>query len=138
MPPIPSISVPAAPAAHDPEAIRLEAFSYDERRDVLPGVARALEGCGGFVLERRTVSPVQIDVCFEMQLRSVLELYSMLIGAGLELTRSSHLSLTHLCTLRKHRRRSAEPFRVISVRLELSFLEELNLASALVPGSATA
>jgi hypothetical protein len=136
------IPIPAAPASavETPAApaLLLQGFSYDERRKVLPAVARALENCGCFLLERRAVSLTQMNVRFEMQLRASLELYSSLIGAGLELTRASHLALTGLCTVRKHNRRGASSRRVVEVRLELSFLEEIDLASALVPGAARA
>jgi len=38
----------------------------------------------------------------EIQLRAVMDLYSSIIASGLELTRSGHLGLTHLCTCRKN------------------------------------
>jgi hypothetical protein len=131
---------PLLPAAKTvpPPALAIQAFTYDERRIVLPALATALEGCGCWLLERRPLSVTQTLVRFEIQLRCALELYSALMGAGLELTRGSHLGLTSLCTLRKHQRRQREPYRILEVSLELSFLEELNLEAALLPGAASA
>ncbi len=67
----------------------------------------------------------QVEFFFEMQLRSALEIYSALVGAGLELSQASHAELTGLCTMRRHKHAlRARPGRVLSVRLEVSFLEE--------------
>jgi len=68
----------------------------------------------------------------------VLDLYSGLIGAGLELTRGSHLELTGLCGLLKHDLTAAARRRIVHVQLEISFLEELDLKSILTPGAALA
>lgn len=118
--------------------LELEAFSYDERRNVLPGVVEALEACGCWVLEKRTVSVTDVLLRVEMLLRDSVGLYSSLMASGLEMTRSSHLGLTELCTLRSWKRGSGEPFRIVELWLKVSFLDELNLASALMPGAGEA
>ncbi len=43
--------------------------------------------------------PTMMELRVEVQLRSILELYGSIVGAGLELTRSSHRSLTDLVHL---------------------------------------
>lgn len=129
--------IPATKPSPEPELV-VQAFSYDERKTVMPALNAALESCGCWVLECKPMSLTQTRVRFEVQLRSVLELYSGLIAAGLELTRGSHLGLTGLCTVRKHQRRPREPFRLIEMVVEVSFLEELNLAACLLPGAAEA
>jgi hypothetical protein len=61
-----------------------------------------------------------------------------LVGTGLELTRSTHNTLTDLCTCRRHLALAAEPNQVLSLRLELSFLEDVTLHSLLMTGSGLA
>src|SRR4051812_24961662 len=89
-------------------SLDIKGFSYDDRTGVLPAVLASLAECGGWVLDRRAVSPSTTELKVEVQLRSIVELYGSLIGAGLELTRSSHLSLTDLCTCRKNAPTMAE------------------------------
>jgi len=80
----------------------------------------------------------QTDLVFELNGRATVELYTSLIGAGLELTRASHIALTNLCSLMRHGSRFSKAQRVVHVQLEVSFLEEIDLKSILAPGSALA
>lgn len=116
----------------------LQTYTYDDRRLITPAVASALDRCGAWVLERSAASVTRSHLRFEVQLRGAVDLYSALIGAGLEFTRSSHLALTHLCTLRNHQSAGREPFRTVSVELEISFLDELELSHSLLTGQALA
>jgi hypothetical protein len=109
--------------------LELKTYSYDDRRVVLPMLSEALERSGCWVLERQARSASELLVRFELQLRSAVELYSALVGTGLELTRGSHLALTSLCMLRSYQRRQMEPFRMVEVLMAVSFLEETELAA---------
>jgi hypothetical protein len=113
--------------AENGPAIELRGFSYDEQRRIVPALLEAMAVCGCFVEEQRALSLTQTELRFEVHLRSAFELYSELVAAGVELTRDSHVKMTSLCTLRGHNPRQAKRRRVISVRLEVSFLEEDNL-----------
>ena len=117
----------------------LQGYSYEDRTGLLPELTSALNHSGGWVLERRTLSPSTIEFLLEIQLRGIVDLYSALIGTGLELTRSTHNTLTDLCTCRQHRAlAAAEPAQVVSLRLELSFLEDVTLHSLLMTGCGVA
>jgi hypothetical protein len=126
---MPALPISAFPLdnAEDGPPIDLRGFSYDEQRRILPALLEAMAACGCWVEEQRAVSSTRTEVRFEVHLRSAFELYSELIAAGVELTRESHAQMTGLCTLRGHNPRHAKRRRVISVRLEVSFLEEDNL-----------
>jgi hypothetical protein len=115
--------VPATPSAEG-STVDLRGFSYDDRRRILTAVLEAMTACGGWVLEQKALSPTQTALRFEIQMRSSVELYSELIAAGVELTRESHMKMTELCTLRGHNPHKARKRRILTVRLELSFLEE--------------
>ncbi len=137
----PSLTKIAAPK-HQPPAdarsLRLQSFTYEGRRVILPALSDAMTHCGCWLLERNVVSYTQLDYIFELQQISMLDLYSELIGAGLELTRASHLELTTLCGLLAHNHTSTDRRRIVHVHLEVSFLEELDLKSILAPGAGLA
>jgi len=132
------LPAPRAEPAPDARNLLLQSFSYEGRRVILPALADAMTHCGGWLLERKAVSITQIDFIFEIQQRAMLDLYSALVEAGLELTRGSHLELTSLCAMLRHSSTSAARRRVVHVILEVSFLEELDLKSILAPGAALA
>ena len=116
----------------------LQGYSYDDRLGLLPSLTTAFAQCGGWVLERRTISATSMEFRLEIQLDAVVDLYSSLMAAGVELTRSTHDTLTALCTSRKHIALSATPHQVLTFRLELSFLEDVTLHSLLMTGSGIA
>jgi hypothetical protein len=130
----------AAKPEHPPGScnLHLQTFTYESRKAILPALSDAMNHCGCWLLDRKVVSLSQTDFVFEIQQRSILELYSSLIGAGLELTRGSHLALTNLCALLKHGSRVSSRQRVVHVELEVSFLEDVDLKSILTPGAASA
>jgi hypothetical protein len=119
-------------------SLDIQGFSYDERSGVLPGLLTSLADCGGWVLDRRTLSSRTMELRVEVQLRAILDLYGTIVASGLELTRSSHMALTDLCTCRKNLTAMSDLGQVVTVRLEISFLEEITLHSLLESGSSSA
>ena len=112
----------------------LQAFSYQDRQGLLPVLTSAFTHCGGWVLERRTTSASTMEFRLEIQLQSIFELYSSLVVAGVELTRAGHRTLTALCTSCLHVDAVFPGSQVLSIRLELSFLEDVSLHSLLSSG----
>jgi hypothetical protein len=130
---------------HIPETLDLHGYSYIDRQGLLPNLTTAFTQCGGWVLERKTTSATTIEFRIEIQLRSIVELYSSLIAAGVELTRNTHALLTDLCTCRHNlsrnhapATRNYQPSQILTLRLELSFLEDVTLHSLLMTGSSLA
>lgn len=121
-----------------PSTLDLQSFSYDDRASVLPVVLTALADSGGWVLDRRTLSPSAVELRVEVQLRSIIDLYGSILAAGLELTRASHLALTDQCTCRKNAATVADLGQIVTLRLEISFLEDMTLHSLLSAGGAPA
>jgi hypothetical protein len=117
------------------QTLDIQGFSYEERHGLLPTLTSAFADCGGWVLDRKTLSPSTMEFRIEIQLRAVLDLYASIVSAGLELTRSGHLGLTDLCTCRKNLSAAADLGQVIAIRLEISFLEDVTLHSLLLAGS---
>ncbi len=119
--------------------LQLQGFSYLDRRGLLPGLTDAFTQCGGWVLERKTTSATTIEFSLEIELRAIFELYGSLVAAGVELTRETHSVLTDLCTWRQHIAhavpRSSQAGQVLTIRLVLSFIEDVTLNSLLLTGS---
>ncbi len=118
--------------------LELQGYSYQDRQGLLPVLTAAFTQSGGWVLDRKTLSASAMEFRIEIQLRAIVELYSALVASGLELTRSTHATLTDLCTCRQHLLRTTQPNQVLSLRLELNFLEDVTLHSLLMTGSALA
>ena len=116
----------------------LQGYSYDDRTLLLSDLTSALTECGGWVLERKTISASSMEFRIEIQLQGIIELYSSLVEAGLELTRVTHDKLTGLCVSRKHISESQQRGQVLSLRLELNFLDDVTLHSLLMTGSGNA
>jgi hypothetical protein len=119
------------------QSLDIQSFTYDERQAVLGRLTNTFSDCGGWVIERSTVSPAISSFRIEIQLRSILDLYASLVAGGLELTRASHLSLTELCTCRRHLRAS-DLGQVVTLHIEISFLEDVTLHSLLSTTAAPA
>lgn len=107
------------------QLLDIQGFSYKERDDVLPCLGTALADCGGWILCRKAVSPSAVELQLEIQLRGVLDLYVGIVSSGLELTRRGHLTLTDLCNCRKNLTDPTELSQVVTVRIEISFLEDV-------------
>lgn len=120
------------------QSIDIQGFSYEEQPRLLPQLVDAIDRCGGWLVEKNSLSSTTIELHVEIQLRSILELYGTLIASGLQLTRDSHFGLTALCSCRKEPVNLSRRGQVLRVCLEVSFLEDLTLRSLLMTGSALA
>ena len=120
----PSLPPPPKPAL-GLSTLDIAAFSYEDPGTIYLAITEALDLCGCWLLDRRPTSLTQVEFSFELQLRSVVDLYAALIAAGLELTRASHNDLTVFCMLRKHQDNSLAG--VVTVQLVVNFFEDAGL-----------
>ncbi len=120
------------------ESLDIQAFTYEQRNSLLPSLIAAFTNCGGWILERKTLSPSNVEFRIEIQLRAILDLYAAVISTGVELTRSGHVALTELCTRCTHLRLTADLGQIVVIRLELAFLDDVTLHSLLASGSGLA
>ncbi len=120
------------------ESLDIQAFTYEQRHGLLPDLTTAFSNCGGWLLERKTLSPTNMEFRVEIQLRAILDFYAAIVATGVELTRAGHDTLTELCTRRKHLRLAADLGQIVSIRLEISFLDDITVHSLLASGSGLA
>ena len=64
------------------QSLDIQGFSYEERHGLLPTLTSAFADCGGWILDRKTLSPSTMEFRVEIQLRAVVELYSSIIASG--------------------------------------------------------
>jgi hypothetical protein len=57
----------------------------------------AILGCGGWVLSRGANDTGMVSMLFEFERQACLEIYSVMIAAGLELSQNGHVRFTELC-----------------------------------------
>ena len=80
-----------------PWALQMRAISRDQPGQVVRTLTGAILGTGGWVLSRSASDSGLVDILFEFERDSCLEMYSVLIAAGLELSKSAHMRFTELC-----------------------------------------
>lgn len=112
-----------------PWTMQMKAVSSVEPKRLVQSLTGAILGCGGWVLSREANDSGKVNVSFEFERLSCLEIYTVLVAAGVELSRSGHSSLTEFCrcTYVQKKECSAE---IASVDLEIqTFPEELGWVS---------
>ena len=120
------------------ECLDIQAFTYEQRHGLLQELVSVCTNCGGWILDRKTLSPTHMEFQIEIQLRAILDLYAAILSTGVELTRSGHEILTELCIRRKHLDITADLGQIVGIRLEIAFLDDISLYSLLAAGSGLA
>lgn len=77
--------------------LNLTAQCREETPRTLRFLTGAVMACGGYVLSRRFDAGDSAAIEFEFMRAICVEMYSVLIAAGLELSAQSHLSMAALC-----------------------------------------
>jgi hypothetical protein len=81
--------------------LRLTALCPDDPARTVRMLTGALLACGGWVLTR-THEKGAFALDFEFARAACVEVYAVLIGCGLELSRDSHLRMAELCHCTKN------------------------------------
>ena len=104
-----------------PWAMQLKAISTEEPSRLAQMLTGAILGCGGWVLSRGASDSGMVTMLFEFERQACVEIYSVLIGAGLELSRGGHIRFTELCQCtRSHPRECGA--EIASIDLEIQTL----------------
>lgn len=121
-------------AATIPWAIQMRATSVEEPSRLVQSLTGAILGCGGWVLSRGASETGRINMLFEFERRSCVDIYSLLIAAGLELSQSGHIRFTELCQCT----RSQSPdcgAEIASVDLDIQTFPAEMAGGMLLPGT---
>jgi hypothetical protein len=96
----------------------MRAISRDEPSRAVKSLTGAILACGGWVLSRSASDTGLIDILFEFERRSCLEIYSILIAAGLELSQGAHIRFTELCQCTRMVQKECHE-EIVSIDLEV-------------------
>lgn len=99
-------------------ALEMRASAMADPGMIVRTLTGAIVGCGGWVLSRGADDRGLINVLFEFERQHCVDMYAMLIAAGLDLSQLAHLRFTELCqcTRSHHEDCGSE---VVSVDLEV-------------------
>ena len=80
-----------------PWAIQMKAISIEEPAHLVKTLTGAILGCGGWVLSRGANDTGSVNMLFEFERQACVEIYSVMIASGLDLSQSGHIRFTELC-----------------------------------------
>jgi hypothetical protein len=80
-----------------PWAMQMRAVSSQDPGRLVQALTGAILGCGGWVLSRGANDSGTVTILFEFERHACLDIYSVLIAAGVELSQNGHIRLTELC-----------------------------------------
>ena len=94
--------------------LSLAAVSQEDAARTVRFLTGAVMACGGYVLSRRFDAGESASIEFEFVRATCVEMYSILIAAGLELSSQSHRVLATLCQCTREtlERTAGDPVRV--------------------------
>ncbi len=99
----------------------MKATTLDDSTRLIPLLSGAILGCGGWILSRGSDDAGTINILFEFERMHCIDVYTVLIATGLELTQQAHPRFTELCqcTRSHHQDCGSE---IVSVDLEIHTL----------------
>ncbi len=80
-----------------PWALQLRAVSVEEPGRLVQFLTGAILGCGGWVLSRGANDDGTVNLFFEFERQACIEVYSLLIASGVQLSQAGHIHFTELC-----------------------------------------
>jgi len=80
-----------------PWALEMTAISLVEPSRLVRALTGAILGCGGWVLSRGATDTGIVNMLFEFERQACIDIYSVLIAAGIELSQNGHVRFTELC-----------------------------------------
>ncbi|HEX8812759.1 MAG TPA: hypothetical protein VF742_12280 [Terracidiphilus sp.] len=80
-----------------PWALEIKAVSTVEPSQLVRMATGAILGCDGWILTRSMSDSGRVTILFEFERHACVEIYTVLIASGIELSHSGHLRMTELC-----------------------------------------
>lgn len=101
-----------------PWAMEMKAVSVEEPSRLVQTLTGAILASGGWVLSRGANDSGLVNMLFEFERQACVDIYSLLIGAGLELSHSGHVRFTELCQCTRSQQRDCGT-EIASIDLEI-------------------
>ena len=114
----------AGQAINIPWAMQMQAISIEEPGRLVQTLTGAILGCGGWVLSRGADDTGTVSMLFEFERRACVDIYSLLIAAGLELSQNGHIRITELCQCtRSHQKDCGSEIASIDLEIQTCPIE---------------
>ena len=78
-------------------ALQMKATTMEDPARLVHTLTGAILGNGGWVLSRGANDAGVVDMLFEFERQHCVDIYTVLIAAGLELSQHAHMRFTELC-----------------------------------------
>jgi hypothetical protein len=101
-----------------PWAMQMKAVSIEEPSRLVRTLTGAILGCGGWVLSRGASDTGTVNMLFEFERQACVDIYSVMIAAGLELSQNGHIRFTELCQCTRNQQQDCGT-EIASVDLEV-------------------
>ena len=98
--------------------MEMKAVSLEEPSRLVLTLTGAILGCGGWVLSRGSTDSGLVSMLFEFERRTCVDIYSILVASGLELSQSAHIRFTELCQCTRSNKRDCGS-EIASIELEV-------------------
>jgi hypothetical protein len=98
--------------------MQMRAISLEEPCRLICTLTGAILGCGGWVLSRGSNDTGAVNMLFEFERQVCIDIYTVLIASGLELSRSGHIRFTELCQCTRLRTKECGD-EIASIDLEI-------------------
>ena len=108
----------AGQAMSVPWAMEMKAISIEEPARLVQTLTGAILGCGGWVLSRGANDIGTVSMLFEFERQACVDIYSVLIAAGLELSQNGHIRFTELCQCTRNHQQDCGT-EIASIDLEI-------------------
>jgi hypothetical protein len=76
---------------------QMRAISMEDPVALVESLTGAILGCGGWILSRGANDSGLVNMLFEFERQACIDIYSVLVATGIELSQSSHIRFTELC-----------------------------------------
>ena len=113
----------AGQAMSVPWAMQMKAISIEEPGRLVQTLTGAILGCGGWVLSRGADDSGTVSILFEFERQACVDVYSLLIAAGLELSQNGHIRFTELCQCTRNHQQECGT-EIASIDLEIQTYPE--------------
>jgi len=98
--------------------MQMKAVSTEEPSRLVQSLTGAILGCGGWVLSRGANDTGIVNMLFEFERHACIDIYTVLIAAGIELSQTGHIRFTELCQCTRSRQRECGT-EIASIDLEI-------------------
>jgi hypothetical protein len=114
-----TMTLPPAISKMNPSwAMQMRATTLEEPAHLIQTLTGAILGTGGWVLSRGASDAGLINFLFEFERMHCVEMYTILVAVGLDLSQLSHMRFTELCQCTRSNQEDCSA-EIVSVDLEI-------------------